>query len=196
MRQMGICMEACGPSIRKWIKSTATGRSVFNYVEIGVATGQTFSAVCDQLRELFIPKWHAYGIDIEGGWSLEMDTINANIAEFKGNTTILLGGSIKELENWTVPIHFCLIDGCHEKGCCMADFNAVSKHIAQGGVVAFHDSGMREQGSSVQPHNGQPIGVRSALKDLGLLYRKLDGWKVLEDCNPEDNSGCFFTRKL
>jgi hypothetical protein len=188
-------MEGVERSFRKWIKSTLTGRFEFNYLEIGIGYGQTLAAVSEILSGIEGLSWRAYGIEKATGWSYNPNTVESNVAEFGERVQIILKPSEDGLVGWSIPLNFALIDGCHEKDCCTADFLLVEPHITAGGVVAFHDSGAREQGSSIQPHKGEPIRVRASLQELGLLNRTRDGWSILEDCQPPDNSGCFFVRK-
>jgi hypothetical protein len=197
MREMGICMEHCGPVIRKWLPDSLVGRFEFSYMEIGIAHGSTFSAICEVLSEQRGLNWKAYGVDLPDGWSLEPDLLKSNIAEFGDRVEIILKPSLEVLKNWKTPLNFVLIDGCHEKECCKADFEAVEPHIAPGGVVCFHDSGQNEQGGSPQPHRGKPIGVRAAIRELGFIGGRRAGWVKLEDF-PKTNpgpTGVFLVRK-
>jgi Methyltransferase domain len=42
--------------------------------------------------------------------------------------------------NWNRPIRLLWIDGDHSRKGCKEDFNLFSPHLADGAVVAFHDS--------------------------------------------------------
>jgi hypothetical protein len=190
-------MEGCGETFLKAITKTLTGRSVFNYLEIGIGYAGTLGGVCDLLAEQKGLDWHAYGIDLPNGWSYEAGLVNQLAARYSGRLNIILKPSTEALVDWKIPLHVVLVDGCHEKECCKKDFELVAPHVVQGGIVAFHDSGQNEQGGSIQPHNGQPIGVRDALKELLLLSNKREGWKTVADY-PDGIGpvGIFITRKV
>ena len=190
-------MEGCGEVFLKAITKTIIGRSVFNYLEIGIGYGGTLGGICGLLSEQKGMVWHSYGIDLPDGWSYESGRVDQLKAQYSGRITVILKPSTEALADWNIPLHAVLVDGCHEKDCSKRDFELVEPHVVQGGIVAFHDSGRKEQGGSIQPHNGQPIGVRDALKELQLLQSKREGWKMVADYQNETGpSGIFVTRKV
>ena len=196
MKTFGICMEAVEPYIRKWLVDVASRSTKINYLEIGLASGYTLDGVCELLESTPGLDWHAYGIDYGEGWpEASLDTLRAKFSVYGDRVNLSFGGSHNDLLSWDTPLNFVLIDGCHERECCKKDFLLVEPHVVDGGVVAFHDSGTTEQGGGIQPHNGQPIAVRSAIDDLGLLNGSRPGWLTLDDVCPVNNSGCFLTRK-
>lgn len=94
-------------------------------------------------------------------------------------------------------LDFVLVDGCHERECVKIDFEGAAKRIPAGGIVAFHDSDEVAQGVHPQPHTGEPIGVRSALFDLGLLPGGTKDWKLLADieANPGSHGVAIFQKR-
>jgi len=197
MSEFGICMAGCGPSYRRWLIEATKGKTRFNYMEIGIAYGGTLRGACEIMDGTPGLNWHAWGVDLPDGWSLDKPILKEYTDRFGDRVTIILRPSVDVLLDWHGPeLDFLMVDGCHERQCCVDDFEAAIPNIAPGGILAFHDSGHREQGGSTQPHKGEPIGVRAALKQIGFIDGKVDGWEVLEDCIPPAESGCFFVRKL
>jgi hypothetical protein len=183
----------------------------FTYVEIGVAEGKTL-AVASQIiyaacKAAGRPDaWKAIGIDIPEGWSLNEAAVAANNRFFGGvitrpytapfgSASLILEPSQQCLtvHQWP-PIHFAFIDGCHGKPCAIADFLALEKLMAPGGIVAFHDASEKCQGHHMQPHCRTGIDVRAALKELCLLPPdKRGGWTFLEE--PVADHACSFFKK-
>lgn len=161
----------------------------FRYLEIGIAHGRTLISVAELLRETSPHDWQCVGIDLlDGPYFNTREFLKATLAfdthiEFEGKCTrepyvadritsqiriLLLKGSEKRAQIGKGCVNFCLIDGCHGAPCVEKDFLAVEGGIAKGGIVAFHDAGIEDQGHGFQPHCQQNIGVKRALNDLGL----------------------------
>ena len=185
------------------------------YLEIGVAAGGTILSVADYCN-INLPMWSCIGVDVERGgyfnpavfllgsshWtSIHNGHARRPLNEFlkiNGITIALCGSS-----NIIVPgfqfIGFCLIDGCHGKKCVIADFEKVELVIIPGGIVAFHDACEEDQGFGFQPHCGEPINVRAALKSLGLLDNSREGWESLGEAHGDKSkqgNGFAFFRKI
>lgn len=190
----GIAMAGCGRSFEKWLRYSIGRGSPFVYLEIGFGCGGTLAAVASILEQQARLTYRVIGIDMENGWSVDRDLLNQNVKDKQ--IELIWKPSEQAFENWMLPLHFCFVDGCHEKDCCKRDFELVEHFIMPGGIVAFHDSAEREQGTDLQPHLNQPVGVRDALRELGLLDGSKPGWEVLEDCQPQTDRGCFFVEKL
>lgn len=47
---------------------------------------------------------------------------------------------------WTPALDFVFIDGDHSEAVCEADWQNFSRHVVQGGRVAFHDSALYDDG--------------------------------------------------
>lgn len=191
---LGIAMAGCEPHFRKYLERAAKGVSVFTYLEIGFACGQTLAAVADWLATRKNMVWRVVGIDLKNGWSVDSDILAKTIENKKAE--LIWKPSEEALGEWQGPIHFAFIDGCHELECCKQDFEMLEPHIVNGGIVAMHDSAEREQGTDPQPHRGQPIAVRQGAIELGLLNGSRKGWKLLEDVQPEIERGCLFVQKV
>jgi hypothetical protein len=173
MLEKAICETPCTP---------------FNYLEIGVAHGTTLGSVASYLRDK-VTMWNAIGIDLVTGPFFDCkEFLKANLDQ---DVEILFNGSgrtfaqSEQTEKITVALfkenetrtnkyppdslNFVLIDGCHGAPCVTADFLSVEEFVPKGGIVAFHDAGLEDQGIHFQKHCNQPISVRKALIDLGLL---------------------------
>lgn len=180
--KLGICMDGGEDEFIEAVLETMARFDLPLYVEIGVANGDTLKGVIESLRS--IPMAASVGIELpESPFLAEM------------SVPVIKGKSVDVLSNWKLsPISVAFIDACHGKPCVMADFEAVEKHITKGGLVIFHDAGENEQGSSMQPHCGEPINVRAALDALGLLNGSREGW-AFEGMIPTVNK-CAKFRKL
>lgn len=193
--------------------------SQFIYLEIGAAACETLITVRNLLLtspSLREREFHAYGLDLPNGWSLDWKKINSVVGlSIEGSTngqdkrpngsraTLLLEKNPREMvKRWDIKfpnakIDFCFIDGCHGKACAVADFLAVEPHIRTGGIVCFHDVGVVEQGQDFQEHCGEYINVRQGIIELGLFDNARAGWKFLsESVANYDNNNCGFFQKL
>lgn len=184
----------------------------FNYLEIGVAEGHTMAGVCEFLKGLDKKRWRVIGVDIPNGWSFNIDSIHRNLDKYglhfveNYDTNVIYhfgygpflatpqGGSREFMHLLPIGFDFVFIDGCHGYNCVRRDFLNVSKRMRKGGVVAFHDANESCQGIHIQPCCQEGINVRKALKDLGLLDGKCEGWEFLEETNAE--MACVFVKKL
>lgn len=197
-------MEGCEEGLERLLREAVRLRyamqaSQFCYLEIGVASGQTLLAMSTILKDAANGdlSWGAVGIDIPEGWSLDRAAI---IERFKPETvaiwendpergygmpdgdgvTIYLHPAAHLLNTrWSVPIDFALIDGCHNKECCKADFLAVEKHCRPGSIVAFHDAAEGEQCGPEDGHSNV-IHVYPAMCELGLLNSNNGAWELVE----------------
>lgn len=146
------------------------------YLEIGVAYGETLKGVADGTRDL---EPIIVGIELESweGWNSICDRIkdDENVHAFSGRSTDVIRDHMR-----IVRFSAALIDACHGKPCVMADFLAVEPLISDGGIVIFHDAGEKEQGIDNQPHCNEPISVRAALTELGLLGDTRPGWRFMK----------------
>lgn len=186
-RQFGPAMEGLEDAMEIYLHlaiSRVSTKERFNYLEIGVEHGRTFSAMVSILADSD-RMWSANGVDIPGGPTLIPQSVQTKIEDLgvtfelkephdlavipdRPVATLYLKDSPKFLaENWNAPIHFCLIDGNHTKEGVMADFLGVEPWVPPGGIVAFHDFSERSVGE-MQPECG-PVNVTAACKELGLV---------------------------
>jgi hypothetical protein len=198
---MALCREPISKAIESRIERLADGE-LFHYIEIGVAEARTLSAVARLLNSR-TPNWRATGIDIEGGWSLNKEEVEKNLADLPPDKVLMdYHGSHEFLRQENFPdIDFILIDGCHGEPCTRIDFELAESRVKRGGYVCFHDSAPKDQGleHEIQPHCAQPIGVRAAIEKLGLLTDDREGWKLIEDVHSIDpmvDRGCLIVQKL
>jgi hypothetical protein len=211
--RFGLCMGGLESTMVRAARIAESNRAVgekLTYVEIGLAEGATFNAMGEVFLRIGVKpeELKCVGIDIEDGWSLNEKALDGNAGSLPCETELSLEGSVEFLKKWdkTVrgPIHFIFIDGCHEKECAKMDFLLAEPLIAPGGIVAFHDSEEAVQGIDNQRHNGQPVGVRDAIKELDLMdvdaftkKCKRDGWVKLADVDAiPNNRGVAVFKKL
>lgn len=173
--KLGILMEGGEVDFLRTVIAAMVKFERPHYVEVGIAYGETLHGVWCAVKG--IPNAWVTGIQIADweGWDcikryfkdepdFGIDYPEARANVFKGKSTEVLAGM------GPLPISVAFIDACHGKPCVMADFEAVEKHCEVGSVVIFHDAGEKEQGADLQPHCNQPISVRAALHDLGLMH--------------------------
>lgn len=212
MNSLGLCMSGTEAAFERHLKSVRVEPFPFTYLEIGVGHGATFFAVLNEFRAL---GWdiRATAVDIiHGPWMnpqvfmdraadhkfhLDIKYSNSLFATYGFNQVATIYCFDPEADRYPTDnqlfIDFCLIDGCHGAACVTKDFLSVERAIRPGGIVAFHDAGDWEQGESFQPHCGETISVRRAVKELGLLEGNRDGWGMLEDVpgNKQDDGNGF-----
>ncbi len=161
--------------------------------------------------------WAAYGIDIEGGWSLGaqeigrqlerwggaiVETGEATLTHYRGlrrdglspHPYVFLTGSAVELAHPWPALDFVFVDGCHGKACVKRDFISLHGLMREGGIVAFHDASVGCQGMHMQPHCGTGIAVRQGLTELGLFANEIEGWKFLGETSA--SHGVAFFQKV
>jgi hypothetical protein len=155
----------------------------FIYVEFGIARGDTLNAMGKSILQLGVLKERLYvvGVDIENGWSLDREWLGGYSKTWTFRHEFSFLGSVPWMKLYKGKIDYLLIDGCHEKTCAMEDFTTAEPLVRVGGVIAFHDSDDISQSIQPQPHRGEPIAVRDAMRELGLLDNARPGWKKLAD---------------
>jgi hypothetical protein len=183
----------------------------FHYLEIGIAKGDTILEVSKHLQLLGERHPSCTGLDLIGGVYFRADpfilratgerlTVRIETA-FPHGKQLLPSGGIRiilgypdtehQLEHQS--IHFALIDGCHGCPCVMRDFLLIEEAIAIGGIVAFHDAGLDEQGTGHQPHCNEPLNVHKALVNLRLITRDFKdtrpGWRYLRSVDGDKSPG-------
>lgn len=198
MRDFGIRMEGCEDAIEAIVKEACERFRhdvFFRYLEIGVGGGGTFAAITSIIKENH-GEWLTVGVDLPNGWSLDKEQIPMRVGSlffpaphalepWAANIVLMPSAEFLKIRRENVPngnFHVVLIDGCHGKACVMADFLGVEPLVEKGGFVIFHDAGIDEQGVDMQPHCGEPINVRNAIAELGLLWQPdgigyRDGWE-------------------
>jgi hypothetical protein len=80
------------------------------------------------------------------------------------------------LHAWDTPIDFLLIDGDHQEAAVLQDWNGWSAFVAPGGVVAFHDARVFQ--------NGWPSPFDGPVRVVDGLFRgpkSLAGWQIVEE---------------
>lgn len=190
--KLGILMEGGEVEFLRTVIAAMVKFEHPHYVEVGVAYGETLYGVWCAVKG--IPNACVTGIEIPTGpgWDC-IERIFKDEPDYRDNhfgflATVHRGKSTEVLAiQGFRPISVAFIDACHGKPCVMADFIAVEKHCEIGSVVIFHDADQKDQGGDMQPHCQEPINVRNALIELGLLENKRPGWefrKMISTANP------------
>lgn len=197
-KKFGLSMEGCEETILKAadlaIEHTRDWHP-FEYLEIGTASGQTFSAIADYLRKI-CSKENIFctGLDIPGGWSLNENEFYTNTEGQQSFTKLILMNSRLFLRTTWKRFNFALIDGCHCRKCVKSDFFLLAPLMVPGGIVVFHDTSPGCQGIHPQPICNEPINVRQALIELGLYGNELEGWEVITEVT--EGHGCSVFQKV
>jgi hypothetical protein len=85
--------------------------------------------------------------------------------------------AILEIER---PLNYVFIDACHCLEHVKVDFEAIENRVAQGGLVAFHDTAIASQNKYPQ-WDGKPVQVRRFLEESGLFGGTRTGWRLVVD---------------
>ena len=84
--------------------------------------------------------------------------------------------SFEALPSWKGAIDFLLIDADHEKSAVLADWNGWSAFVSPGGVVAFHDARVFQNGWP-SPSDGPVVAV----DELFRSSSPVEGWQIIEE---------------
>lgn len=155
---------------------------VINTLELGVRDGRGSIGI----RNFFYNKQrlhHHTGIDNQVDMIVKLPFDDCKL---------IIGNSIEvynQIENDSQ--HFIFIDANHSYVYTMADFLLYSDKVAPGGYLALHDTGKQIKpftdyqrvGSNTDPDNY--ISCRKAIKKLGLLDNRFEGWQLIFDESDE-----------
>jgi len=192
----GICMEGNEPAFERALfdaHQTFIGVPTLHLFEVGTAAAATALAMTQYMAQ-HRPNFLVHTVDIPGGWSYGSEAVRTACAsEFRLIASVHPAGAQGTLAgpDWTHPIHFAFIDGCHGAACAAADFEAVARHTVPGSVVVFHDTSESCQGVHLQPHCQTGIQVRRALHSLGLLTGQYPDWELVEETHTPHGIAVF-----
>lgn len=151
---------------------------VINTLELGVRDGSGSRGI----RNFFLDKNREInhtGIDNQNDMIVH--------PPFEG-CNIIIGSSIEAyIKVEDDSQHFVFIDANHSYIYTMADFLLYSDKVVAGGYLAFHDTGAHikpftdYQRVGDNLHHDNYISCRKALKKLGLLDNKFEGWQLIFD---------------
>jgi hypothetical protein len=160
---------------------------VINTTELGVRDGNTSRGIHNYLTAKRRVNFHT-GIDNNHDMPV--------VKPFEG-CHIIIGNSIEvynELQDDSQ--NFIFIDACHSYPMTLADFLVYSGKVRKGGYAAFHDCGEQikpmtdYQGMGSRDDPDMYISCRKAVKRLGLLDGKCEGWKlVFDEYDPSFHTG-------
>lgn len=147
-------------------------------IEIGVNSGRTSRGIRDFFKEKNISHYHI-GIDNQRDFKME-----APFPECR----FIVGDSLKVHDQLHDECaHFLLIDGNHNYFYTIADFLHYAPKVKRGGYIAFHDCGPHipkfqdYQGVGPTDDEDMYIQCRKAVRVMGLLDNRLDGYKLIFD---------------
>lgn len=181
-------LEATLDLVRTWFKEIRT-------LELGVREGRTSKGIINYFLERGELVKHT-GIDNNrDGLSMSMDLRFTDIFTF-------IAGNTSEVYN-QVPDnsqHFIFVDANHSYGSTMLDFLLYSDKVAQGGYIAFHDTGKHikpftdYQGMGSKDDPDMYISCRKAIKKLGLLDKHPEWLLIFDEADTNHHTGgitCF-----
>lgn len=204
--RLGIGMEGLAPQVAPFVEQISTAFQEVTYVEIGVACAVTLSNISAYIRDHGV-KWRSIGIDLPDGYSLDKNAAlrQAHLKQLPYSADVIAHSnpvnppwnhisvyfkSSHEFipENWTYPIQFALIDGCHCAKCFGTDFLLLEPFIVPGGIVMTHDIDEASQ-SQPEPRGHGNRAVRNVARDLGISTGTREGWKMLAELQSQPGAG-------
>ena len=196
MSEFGIRMSGNESYIEDLLKTYLFNNKEFRYLEIGFGTGLTCRAIYDiVLQNIKHDNYLFYGLELYGGWSIDWNLINKSFKKEEIEVFVngLSGRCIdskitkvrffleKQPREWIKKLNdkidIIFIDGEHSQPEVTKDFLAIEDKVKKNGLVLFHDACLLSQGTDYQSLGNEFINVRKALRDLGLLDNKRDGWR-------------------
>ncbi len=186
MKKLGICWEGMERQFEDLLAGQALRFTPLRYLEIGVCHCETTQGAYHILKESL----GSFDFDVVAV-DLEDDPEPSFVIQARKDRRItrVIGESERFLPTISKPFHFVLIDGCHSERCATVDFLNVEKLSIVGTIVLFHDFQESAQGGDIQGHCQKPIGVRDAVKKLGLMDGTRPRWKRLSDLKGDPKLG-------
>jgi hypothetical protein len=185
---LGICLSGVEDNFEHALRERAKKCDRLFYCEIGTASCETFLGVHDVLSEC-AKDFYMIGIDPakEAQEAYDLKITNKAHSTFINLTR---GEAFYACPNYYGNrLDFVFLDGCHSKGCVMADFLEIAPILVKGGLVVFHD--IEDEPGDYQPHCKAPRGVREGLQDIGLWQDSRPGWKRLPDWTCDKTKNAF-----
>jgi predicted O-methyltransferase YrrM len=126
----------------------ARSEGVHDFVEVGSFCGKATTLLASVLQALSTDG-RVYAIDPhDGRVGAEGDTLEAGPTLDRFQRNLALAGVLEQVEiwrckshdiEWSRPISLLLIDGLHDYENVRLDFERFAPHLAQHGLVVFHD---------------------------------------------------------
>lgn len=156
-------------------------------VEIGIREGVTSRAIAR----------HMHGTPFRF-WAIDSARDMPVASPFPG-AELVLGDSTEVYYRVPEHVHFVLIDGCHCVNHVLLDFLHYGARVVSGGLVVFHDSGVRMQGRDYQQHGPRELpefstGVRRAIEMLGINSNP--AWRLWGESDEADWGGAMIFERL
>jgi len=80
----------------------------------------------------------------EEGTTLNRFRANLQHIGLTDDVNVLCATSEEAVKNWDRPIRFLFIDADHSYEACLKDYSLWAPHVAECGLIAFHDYGQAE----------------------------------------------------
>jgi len=185
MKRYGFMRDVEEDLIDRIIDRIQVEFGVISFLEIGVFGGETVRGIVKRCRSIDCPVMAA-GVDFE---------------QYRPNPTPVCpynfhaGDSMDAWRKITSTFNFLFVDGCHCVNHTMCDFLNYSNLVVPKGYCLFHDTALPIGGKYQEefPQNhfyaGQPdsiLGVRDALRKLGLEQGYRTDWKLIEEIPSDD----------
>ena len=182
----GFMREVESKLIDELLETIKTEFGELRFLEIGVFTGDTARGIARRSKEIGLP-CTAAGVDF---------------VQYNPNPppdcpyTYYAGDSMEQFRNVTGSYNFLFVDGCHCVVHASQDFLHYSPFVQVGGYALFHDTALPtdkfDQEPWPQDHSyagkeNSKLGVREALKKLGLLQGHRKDWQFVKE--EESNTG-------
>ena len=160
---------------------------IINYLEIGLYHGRSTSGV----KTYFDSKGYKYNLT-----GIDNFKDKEELVFLPTGVNLIEGSSIEvynQLEDNSQ--HFILIDGNHAFPYDVADFFCYKDKVKKNGYICFHDASPQTQGKSYQRMGSESdpdmhIAVMRALKEIGLLDNKINGWvNIFHEWDVYDEGG-------
>lgn len=132
------------------------------YVELGLYQCELFNRIVPYAEKL-------YGVDMEASAGTFMEKASGKSKFFQGMTDDFA----KVIREKNITIDFLFIDANHSKESVLADFRNFYPHVAEQGVILFHDA---------YPKNAeyaQPGYCGDGWKAIDELSRSADGYELV-----------------
>lgn len=184
--QRGLISELDAQTIESTLRLVLDGvqDEIINVFEVGLFNCHTSEGICSFI-EGNGRRVNFTGIDNERDKPI--------IKPF--NFDLIIGDSNEAYKYLTGAYHIGFIDANHSFPYVVSDFFCYESKIILGGYLCFHDTGRHikddtgYQSGDIH-HKDSYISVRKALKRIGLLDNKFEGWELIfDEADEADEAG-------
>jgi hypothetical protein len=175
--QRGLISELDAQTIESTLRLVLDGfqEEIINVFEVGLFNCHTSEGICSFIESMG-RRVNFTGIDNERDKPI--------VKPF--NFDLIISDSNEAYKSLTSAYHFGFIDANHSFPYVVSDFFCYESRIMVGGFLCFHDTGRHikdfvgYQCGDIHDKDSY-IAVRKALKKIGLLDNKFEGWELVFD---------------